>query len=138
MPDDIIESSTNALLYKIRNLVYLDTIFSLEEDFNRIGLTVQLSSGNRAILCKIVEGRAAASSVMDDYMFLGSFAGTEAKQEVPPKLIATLSDFVMNKAGASAKVTSAPRRWQHGIKTYGQIIRILDEDVQVIAQNING
>jgi hypothetical protein len=138
MSANIIENNINVLLYKIKNLVYFDTLFALEEDFNKTGLSVQLSGGNRVILCKIVEGKAKASVAMEDYIFLGPFAYAEAKQEISGRLISSISDFVMNHAGSPGKIENLPRLWQQGVKTYGQVVRIIDEDIQAIAQSING
>jgi hypothetical protein len=138
MSINIVEDNVNVLLYKIKNLVYFDTLFALEEDFNRTGLSVQLSGGNRVILCRIVGGKAKATAAMEDYIFLGPFAYAEAKQEVSNRLISSISDFVMNHAGPPGKIENLPRLWQQGVKTYGQVVRIIDEDVQIIAQSING
>jgi predicted histidine transporter YuiF (NhaC family) len=138
MSTNITENNINVLLYKIKNLVYFDTLFALEEDFNKTGLSVQLSGGNRVILCKIIGGKAKASVAMEDYIFLGPFAYAEAKQEISGRLISSISDFVMNHAGSPDKIENLPRLWQQGVKTYGQVIRIIDEDIQEIAQSING
>lgn len=132
----VIEEHINSILYKVKNLVYFDTIFALEEDFNRIGLTIQISGNNRVILCQIKEGRPSAKMVMEDYMFLGPFSMATGKHEISERLVSSITDFIMNKAGEPAAVQNVPRKWQQGVKTYGHVIRIMNEDVNVIAQDV--
>jgi hypothetical protein len=136
MTCSITKIRANALLRKVNDVVYFDTLFSLEEDFNKVGLSVQLSGGNRVILCKIVGGKASAATIMEDYIFIGPFAGAGAEQEISERLMSSISNFISHNAGTPAKIESTQRTWQQGVKTYGQAIRIA-EDIQEIAQSIN-
>lgn len=129
-------NNVDRLLFKLKNLVYFDTLFSLEEDFNSVGLSVQMSGNNRVILCQITEGRASAHKVLEDYIFLGPFTMATNKAEISERLQSSIMDFVMNKSGNPAKIENAPRLWQQGVKTYGQVIRIMNEDVQLVSQDM--
>lgn len=122
--------SLQKLLLKIKNCPNYETLYRLEEDFNKVGLTLQSTPKNRVILCMIRDGNAYASAVMEDYVFVGA---TSDLDEVPTKTIDCIMNFVIENAGSPARVVNNKRSWQHNPKPYGQVL-VVNEDVEHLAQ----
>ena len=60
------------LLFKIKNAPDFETLFCLEEEFNKVGLTLRCTAKDRMVLCRIIEGglligEASYSSLPIDY-----------------------------------------------------------------------
>ena len=122
------------LLYKLRNCLNWDALFALEEDFNQIGLTLQPTTKERVVLCKIKDGQPSAERICEDYMFLAN--ATERNTTLSERHIEVISDFCINASSAPATLEGNPRRkWMHGVQTYGKII-VVNEDIQYIASTI--
>ncbi len=122
------------LLFKIKNCVKYEYLYFLEEDFNRVGLTLQNTISDNMVLCCIKEGKAKAESIMEDYIFVGTIK--ERKEEISPRMTESIVNFIMQNASDPAAIQVSERKWQNGVATYGQIV-ILGEDINKIAQNIN-
>lgn len=122
------------LLYKIGQSIDYQSIYALEESFNKVGLTIQTTSHNRMILCKLVNGGPITENVVDDYIFIGSL--DERGKEVTDRVAEKVCDFVRTNAGPAGKVENTARVWRNGLRMYESIISIVNEDVKKIAQTI--
>jgi hypothetical protein len=121
------------LLLKLRSVVYFDTLYAMEREFNSVGLSIQCTTCNRQVLCRVCRGKPIIGNMLDDYIFIGSLDNKNA--EVPEKLLSVVTDFMMNNAGSPCVLMNAPRKWQRNTSTYGQIL-IVHEDVQRISLGI--
>lgn len=122
------------LLHKISSCIDYQCLYALEEWFNKVGLTVQTTSRNRLILCRLdKEGKVISDSVIDDYIFVGNL--DELGKELSDRATQKISDFVRNHAGGPGKVLDKARVWRNGLRMYEDII-IVNEDVQEIADKL--
>jgi hypothetical protein len=112
----------NDIVRKIEMCIDYQTLYALEDDFNNIGLTVQVTSNNKVTLCKLIDGKAKADKIIDDYIYIGSLDGlaNEISQNATTKIIA----FVRASSGQADKVKDKARGWKDGIRMYGKAIRI--------------
>lgn len=117
---------------KIRQCIDFQSIYALEEEFNKVGLTVQTTPSNRVVLCKIVEGKPFAKQVIDDYIFIGSL--DHSLMELSDRTASKIVDFINNSRGTPAKIIDVPRSWRNGLKMYEQNIAIMNEDVNVAVE----
>jgi len=121
---------TKKLLYKISQCIDFQNLYALEEEFNKVGLTIQTTSKNRMILCKLRKGRPLAEKVVDDYIFIGTL--DNPTREITEKVAEKISDFVRNNQGKSDKVKDLARVWRNGLKMYEDIV-VVNEDVNYVA-----
>lgn len=127
-------SNTDKLTYKIRQCIDYQSLYALEEEFNDAGLTIQTTSQNRVILCKLVNGKPKADKVIDDYIFVGSL--DTSTNEISDRAAQKIVDFVNNAKGKKDKVKNIARVWRDGLRMYESSIAIMHEDVQLIVGNL--
>jgi len=108
------------------------TLYALEEEFNKVGLTVQSTPQNHMILCKIMEGKPHAEKVIRDYIFVGSLE--EKGKELSDRAVKCITTFIKSASTGPAKVLDAPRVWRDGLRLYGDAVRINSEDSAMVAQ----
>lgn len=118
---------------KIRQCIDFQSIYALEEDFNKVGLTVQTTPSNRVVLCKIVEGKPSAKQVIDDYIFIGSLDNSLA--ELSDRTAAKIVDFINNNRSGPSKIMDVPRTWRNGLKMYEHNIAIMNENIDAALED---
>jgi hypothetical protein len=121
------------VVYKIGQCIDYQSIYALEESFNKIGLTIQMTSRNRMILCKLLEGKALTERVVDDYIFIGDTK--DLSKDISERASEKICDFVRTNAGKSSKVENTSRAWRNGLRMYESVV-IVNEDQQKIAGDI--
>lgn len=126
-------SNLSKLLYKISQCIDYQNLYALEEDFNKAGLSVQTTSRNRMILCRLVEGKIITERVIDDYIFIGSL--DESTKELSESQIQKISDFVRNRSGDPSTVQNKARVWRNGLRMYDSVM-VVNEDVNNIADDM--
>jgi hypothetical protein len=128
------EISLGKLLYKIDQCIDYQNLYSLEEDFNKVGLTIQSTSRNRMILCRLLNGAPITEKVIDDYIYIG---GTdELSKELTNRTTEKIADFVKTNAGPPGKIENIARVWQNGLRMYQNKIAIVNEDIDRISGEI--
>ncbi|MBD3407243.1 MAG: hypothetical protein GF411_14075 [Candidatus Lokiarchaeota archaeon] len=128
------EQVLKELLNKIRKCPTYSSLYDLEPLFNRNGLTMQVTTKNRMIACKIMENKPYCKNVIDDYMFIGALRDRD--YEISDRVRECLTDFVINAASGPAVVENKQRNWQDDTRLYGDRISIAREDVNTVAQNV--
>jgi hypothetical protein len=113
--------------------VYFNTLLLLESDYNAIGLTLQISPHNRALLCKIVDNKPFVEEVLVDYIFVCPVKDKD--NVISDNIKQHIIDFILNAASAPSQVRDTPRKWQEGTRTYGNVV-LVNEDVNFISQSI--
>jgi hypothetical protein len=116
------------LLYKIGQCVDYQCFYALEEDFNKIGLTIQTTSRNRMILCKLQDGSPVTEKIIDDYIFVGSL--DESTKELTDRTVEKICDFVRTNVGTPGKVENIAKVWRNGLRMYQSAISIANEDIE--------
>lgn len=116
----------NKIVDKLARCIDYQSVYALEEDFNKVGLTVQSTSNHRMILCKLRDGKAVSNSVVEDYIFIGSHE--TAINELTDRAVMKMSDFVRTNAGLADVVRNTARVWRNGLKMYESTITIMNED----------
>ncbi len=122
------------IYYKIRHCPDFQSLYGLEDDFNKIGLTVQTTQKNRVILCKIVNGKIKADKIIEDFIFIGSIE--KADHELSESITEKIIDFVLNTKGKKSKIENIARAWRNGLRMYDSTIVVTNEDVQYVADTI--
>ena len=122
---------TNKLIDKLTRCLDYQSVYALEEEFNKAGLTIQTTSNNRIILCRLQEGKAVTENIIDDYIFIGSLE--TAINEITDRAVMKISDFIRTNASAADKVRNTARVWRNGLKMYESTVIIMNEDKQISA-----
>lgn len=127
--------AVDKLVYKLGGCIDYQSVYALEEDFNKAGLTIQTTANNRIILCKLNNGKPIANSIVEDYIFVGSL--DTSINELSDRAVMKISDFVRTNASFADTVRNIPRVWRNGLKMYESSISIMNEDVNSIANSID-
>jgi hypothetical protein len=109
-------------LKKIGMCLDYQALYSMEPDFNEIGLTVQTTPQNRMILCKIHDNKPLAESIIDDYIFIGSL--DTATNEISERATEKIKEFVKEAAGEKSEIKNIARPWRDGLRMYGKAVRL--------------
>ena len=128
MPQEMnLEDFQDRAIEKIRNCIDYNALYCMEEDFNRVGLTIQQTPKRRMILCKIINGRPYAEKIIEDYIFISSLDNRDA--EVSLRAIDCIINFVQAASSDPSKVEDVARTWMDGVRLYGKTIRIMEESI---------
>ena len=122
--------SVENLLIKVSRCPNYRTLYAMETDFNKGGLTIQTTAGNRVILCRLVKGRPMAAEVITDYIFIGAL--NEADRDLDDRASMKICDFIANAAGPSGTVMDTARSWRNGLRMYESSIAIVNEDINYL------
>ena len=132
-PKPVANNLIEKLIYKIGQCIDYQSLYALEESFNKCGLTIQTTSRNRMILCKLRDGRPVSESVVDDYIFIGGI--DDMGRELSERATEKISDFVRTNSGKPDKVQNMARVWRNGLRMY-DAVSIVNEDQQMIAGEV--
>jgi hypothetical protein len=119
------------LVDKLGRCIDYQSVYALEEEFNKAGLTIQTTSNSRMVLCRLQEGKPIAQNVVDDYIFIGSLDA--AINELTDRAVMKMCDFVRTNASTADKVRNTARVWRNGLKMYESTIAIMNEDKHAAA-----
>lgn len=122
------------IFYKIRQCIDYQSLYALEDEFNKIGLTIQTTQKNRMVLCKLINGKPTANNIIEDFIFVGSYKQLDT--ELSERAVEKIIDFVSNNQGAPSKVENLARAWRNGLRMYGKSLFIANEDVEFVADNL--
>lgn len=120
-----IREDIEKLTRKIDQCMDYQNVYALESDFNQLGLTIQTTSNNRIILCKLRNGKAITENVVDDYIFVGSL--DLATKELSERALLKIKDFVRANAGPPSQIENISRVWRNGLRMYESTIPIVNE-----------
>lgn len=123
------DKTLQEVLKKVKSSITCSCLYALEKEFNEIGLTLQTTSKNRMVLCKIRNGRPFCESFQDDYIFIGY---ADEDKELSRRAIDCIAEFVSGAASEPAELKSEPRSWQNTNRFYGKII-LVNEEVNAVA-----
>jgi hypothetical protein len=87
-------------------------LYSLEPEFNKIGLSIQATCGGDMILCKLLHGEPVAESLGTDHLFVGT--QSRLRDEMPHKLIKCVLEFIDEASGAPSVPQCAGRPPRNG------------------------
>ena len=128
-----ISERLSKLLSQINKCTDYQCIYALEESFNENGLTIQSTSKNRMVLCKLRNNKPVAENVVEDYIFIGGL--DNPSKELSDRVVSKICEFVKANAGDPGKVKNEARPWRNGLRMCNSIM-IANEDVQEIAGDI--
>jgi hypothetical protein len=113
-------------LAKLVNKIYqcpdYQTLYTLEDDFNEVGLTIQTTSNNRIILCKIKDSKPLSDDPLVDYIYMGSL--DIAINPLNAELMLKIIIFIVNAKGAKGELKNMARSWRDGLRMYEQSIAV--------------
>ncbi len=127
-------NKVDKVVHKVRQCIDYQSLYAMEKDANSIGLTIQTTSHNRMILCKIKNHKPVADNIIDDYIFIGSL--NTATNEISDGAMQKIIDWMMNNNGPTSIVKDMARVWRNGLKMYESSIRIMNEDINYIGDVI--
>lgn len=122
------------LLYKVDQCIDFQSVYALEEDFNKCGLTVQTTSNNKIIIARLENGVPKTDDIITDYIFIGSL--NESAREISDRSVDRICNFIRKNAGKPDSVKNMPRVWRDGLRMYESSIAIFNEEINEIAQVI--
>ena len=125
--------AVDKLINRIRACFDYQSLYAMEDGFNSIGLTIQTTAKNRMILCRIVDNKAKASAVGEDYIFIG---GLDNSQEYTERAEQKIVDFILNNASEKSEVKDTARVWRNGLRMYESTIVVESEDINCLANFI--
>ena len=120
------------LLYKLKHSITCSCLHVLEEEFNKCGLSLQTTTKNRMVLCKIKKNKPHCKEFMKDYIFIGT---AEEDRELSKRAIECIMEFVERAASDPSEVKHETPKWQDGISLYGKVI-LVNEDVEAVAGDV--
>lgn len=127
------KKAVDKLISRVRACFDYQSLYAMEEGFNAVGLTIQTTSKNRMILCKIKDNKPVAKEVGVDYIFIGGLDKTEEYSErVEQKIV----DFIMNNAAGKAQIKDTARVWRNGLRMYQSTIAVESEEIKCVADFI--
>jgi len=108
----------------IRDRCYdFGVLYSLEEEFNKIGLTIQATCSGDMILCKLAGGKPVAESLGTDHLFIGT--QSRPRDEISHKLIEGVLEFIDVAAGGPSSVAAVRSKARTGFTgLYGRAMEI--------------
>lgn len=98
------------LIRKIKKCDDPEMLLSLEEDFNKIGLSLQQANSGKLLLCKIVDGRPVVTKSFDDYVPIGRLA-----EELTEKAINRVIGFVVENNSKPATIDDSKNIGNYGL-----------------------
>lgn len=119
---------------KLQSCPNFRTLYALEKTFNQVGLTIQHTPQNWMVLCRIEEGHAVATEVLEDFVFVGKLE--DQSKPLPADLRESIINFVENAAGDAAVVGHNGRIWKDGVQIYDKALFVVNEDVKKITQTL--
>lgn len=125
------ENDLKAIIYKLHQCINCECLCAMESDFNKIGLTIQTTSKDRIVLCRVEDGKPITEHVIDDYIFIGE--ATKLSTELSERAVEKISSFIQANAGPSETVRNNIRSWRDGLRMAGAPIEITNEDVNKVA-----
>jgi len=121
-----------SLLCKLEHSITCSCLHALEEDFNENGLSLQVTTKNRMILCKIKDNRPFCQEFMEDYIFVGI---SHEDRELSRRAIDCIMEFVEKAASESSEIKDNIPSWQNDTMLYGKVI-VVNEDVESVACDV--
>lgn len=94
----------DSLLAKLSEATCHEDLYALGSDFNKLGFTIATTSGGRAVLCRVNEGKIVADKVLEDFVFIGDPGNIF--EHFTDGTVDKIADFVKDKAGASCQCES--------------------------------
>lgn len=114
----IIKENANGIMSKIEMCPDYGSLFTMEEEFNKIGLTIAPTASHKVILCKIKDNKPNATKIFEDFMFVGSHLKPEL--ELSPRLVECISSFIKKVAGMPMVIDKNQKTWLQGLAMYGE------------------
>jgi len=110
------------LVNKICDATTYQTLYSLEEDFNNVGLTMQFTKKGDAAICKIKDDKPSVANPMEDHIYIGSL--DNAPDIIGCDAVIKIIKFIVNAKGSKAEVKNTPRGWKNELSMYGNSIKV--------------
>jgi hypothetical protein len=113
------------------------SLYELEDDFNKVGMTIRPTASKRMVVCVVENNRPKTGKIFEDYMFVGQV--NKQNEELSSRFVECLLKFIRKSASAPVKVENPDRTWEQGAMPYGKAVGIAMEDVdykmQIIAES---
>lgn len=110
------------LIDKVGRCIDFKSLWCMEEDVNRVGLTIQRTHQNNMILCRVQDGTPLAERIVEDYIFVGDLGHKDS--EISDKARDQIVEFIKANAGQPSCVKNVARTWRNGLRLYENSITI--------------
>lgn len=122
------------LLERVKHCYDWKSMYTLKDEFEKIGLTLHDTSGGRKVLCRVESGKPVVESIVDDYIFMGS--GTNLDEEISNRALEVIIYFLENRASEPQTVLDSSQSYSKDMKFYGKPLQIYAEDVNFRSQEV--
>jgi len=117
------EDDVEDIVNKIKMCPDYSSLYYLEEDFNRLGMTIAQTNNKRVILCAIGENNKPKNTkIFEDYMFVGS--ATNPDIEISNRVAECLVQFIKKTASGPKKLSKSDKHWLDGLAPYGDAVGV--------------
>lgn len=65
------DEALESLVAKLHSTTCHEDVHNLREDLGKLGFTIQMTTGGRAVLCRVNEGKMVTDKVLEDFVFVG-------------------------------------------------------------------
>lgn len=117
-PDDIED-----ILNKISMCPDYSSLYYMEEEFNKLGMTIAQANNKKVMLCSIGDdNKPKNTKIFEDYIFIGSVSNPDA--ELSNRFVECLTQFVKKAAKAPKFIENKEKYWLEGLAPYGEVLAI--------------
>jgi len=116
--EKIIKENASNISLKIKMCPDYGSLFTMEEEFNKIGLTIVPTASHKVILCKIKDNKPSATKIFEDFMFIGSHKNPD--NELSSRLVECISNFISKAAGTPTIIEKSKKTWLQSLAMYGE------------------
>ena len=124
----------DGLLERVKHCYDWKSIYTLKDDFEKVGLTLHDTAGGRKVLCRIEEGQPVVKNIVDDYIFMGSSSNLD--EEISNRALEVILYFLENKASEPKIVMDSSQSYSKDMKLYGEPLKIYAEDANFRSQEV--
>lgn len=109
---------------RIRRCDCWNTLYTLEDDFQQFGISIEQTHGGRRALCRLEGGTPIVERVLDDFIFI---EGSDGYDQINPRSMELITDFVW-RCATGPQEAPEPIAYKRSYRLYGKPIRISNED----------
>jgi hypothetical protein len=110
------------------------SLYQMSKDFNRLGLAIKETVGNRRILCRLEEGKPQTEDINRDYIFIG--AKDKMDLDISERTMEVIRQFITENIGEPQLVVDDDQSYSNNMALYGKPIQLYNETYLEESQQI--
>lgn len=101
------------------------SLYQMNKDFNRLGMAIKETVGNRRILCRLEEGKPQTEDINRDYIFIGSKEKLDL--DISERTMEVIKQFIVENIGEPQLVVDSSQSYSNTMSLYGKPIQLYNE-----------